>query len=72
VNLQLNWPTAFVLVALIGSVTLLAMHGDIPQAWIERTLSALLGIVVGIPLGRLRSSGPAVEPAVAAARASRE
>lgn len=70
-NLQLNWPTACVLVALIGSVTLLAMHGDIPQAWIERTLSALLGIVVGIPLGRLRSSAP-VEPAVAAARTSRE
>ena len=70
-NLQVNWPTAVVLVALIGSVTLLSVHGDIQPSWIERTLSALVGIVVGIPLGRLRSSTPA-EPAAAGARASRE
>jgi hypothetical protein len=70
-NLQLNWPTACVLVALIGSVTLLSVHGDIQPSWIERTLSALVGIVVGIPLGRMRSSSPA-EIAVEGARARRE
>jgi hypothetical protein len=55
VNLQVNWPTALVAIAMIASITILALHGTIPTAWIERTLSAFVGILVGVPLGRLRS-----------------
>ena len=48
-----TWPAALVLVALILATTVLGVRGVIPAVWIEHTLTALVGLILGALGGRV-------------------
>lgn len=60
-----TWPAALVLVALILATTVLGVRGVIPAVWIEHTLTALVGLILGALGGRVlgRSEGDSVRRA---------
>ncbi len=53
--IAINWPLAIVLVAALTSFTLLAISHVIPEASITHVLSFVLGIVVPLPISRIKS-----------------
>jgi hypothetical protein len=48
---QLNWPVTVVLVAIIVVSGVLAFEHVISVDWIERTLSAIVGFLLGTAMG---------------------
>jgi hypothetical protein len=51
---QISWPMAVVLVAVIAVSGALAAAHVISADWIERTLTGIIGFVIGHSLGALR------------------
>jgi uncharacterized membrane protein YoaK (UPF0700 family) len=57
---QLTWPLVVVIVALIALIAVLGLQHIISPDWIERTVSAFVGLIVGTTAGvRLGASRPA-------------
>lgn len=51
--MALTWPAALVLVTLILATTVLGVRGVIPAVWIEHTLTAFVGVILGALGGRV-------------------
>ena len=52
------WPAVIVVSVLLASVTVLGVTHVLDAAWIERTLSAMVGLVVGHTLGSRTARPP--------------